>query len=330
MNKHYLWADIAKGFCIILVVAGHSFNPAGAVCKAIYLFHLPMFFVLSGYFFNFEKYENNFLLLLKKSAQRLLLPAFVATLIFYKCSFKILPSLLYGIGMEQFGITPIGYAIWFLLCLFVTRIFLWLFLKTEKRFNFNKFVSFAILWIIVLLGCTIGKKIYLPWSIDIAMVALYFSYAGYLLKQKDFINFKTIYKTVIIALALILFYIDFRYFGLSLNNRYYSNPVISVNSAVFISFLFMYLSLLLEKLNNNKVFSKINIILEYLGVNTILIMLVHIIPHSSINAVVNTLFRLSVSAFIVEIVARIPIAKDIFCAKSLTSFIGKNKQDGGG
>lgn len=40
--------DIAKGIGIILVVYGHLACP---VAREIFLFHMPLFFLLSGYFF---------------------------------------------------------------------------------------------------------------------------------------------------------------------------------------------------------------------------------------------------------------------------------------
>ncbi len=48
--------DIAKGIGIILVVMGHC---RVLFSNLIYLFHVPLFFILSGYFFN-EKYSQNF------------------------------------------------------------------------------------------------------------------------------------------------------------------------------------------------------------------------------------------------------------------------------
>ena len=68
-KQHYLWADITKGIAIILVIMGHSFASTGNICKFIFLFHMPLFFLISGYFFNFSKYYNNLKALIKKSAK---------------------------------------------------------------------------------------------------------------------------------------------------------------------------------------------------------------------------------------------------------------------
>lgn len=47
--SHNSALSIAKGFCIILMVAGHSDGPA-FLTKFIFLFHVPLFFFVSGYF----------------------------------------------------------------------------------------------------------------------------------------------------------------------------------------------------------------------------------------------------------------------------------------
>lgn len=49
-NSKNNYISIAKALGIILMVVGHSGCPT-AICKFIYLFHMPLFFVCSGYFF---------------------------------------------------------------------------------------------------------------------------------------------------------------------------------------------------------------------------------------------------------------------------------------
>lgn len=43
--------DISKGIAIILMVIGHSSYPT-ELYKIIYSFHMPLFYLLSGYFMN--------------------------------------------------------------------------------------------------------------------------------------------------------------------------------------------------------------------------------------------------------------------------------------
>lgn len=71
------WISIAKGIGIILVVIGH-FDPAESprywldMRAVIYTFHMPLFFVLSGYLYVHGKHPYG--VLIKNKVRRLLLP----------------------------------------------------------------------------------------------------------------------------------------------------------------------------------------------------------------------------------------------------------------
>lgn len=88
------WIDKTKTFAIILVVAAHAMIPAirnNSVIiynfrQIIYMFHMPLFMVLSGYLFEFniEKYINRgFLSFIKNKAVRLMLPYLSLSIISY-------------------------------------------------------------------------------------------------------------------------------------------------------------------------------------------------------------------------------------------------------
>ncbi|SFG40066.1 acyltransferase family protein [Oribacterium sp. WCC10] len=53
-KRSLLW-DIFKGFGIIFIVFGHTGKVGGAI---VYLFHLALFFFVTGYFFNEDKYGD--------------------------------------------------------------------------------------------------------------------------------------------------------------------------------------------------------------------------------------------------------------------------------
>ena len=57
--------SIAKGIGIILMVIGHSGCP-DVLNRFIYLFHMPLFFFVSGYLFKDKYVENKFLFLKRK------------------------------------------------------------------------------------------------------------------------------------------------------------------------------------------------------------------------------------------------------------------------
>ena len=57
IEQRNLTIDIMKGICIVLVVLGHTYNTY--TTNFIYLFHVGVFFILSGYCFN-QNYTNTY------------------------------------------------------------------------------------------------------------------------------------------------------------------------------------------------------------------------------------------------------------------------------
>lgn len=82
MNRNRcLELDILKGIAILLVVIGHS--GAGKVTEFIYLFHVSVFFMASGYTYHEIKDIKDFLSFIKKRIKRLYMPYVVCNLLFY-------------------------------------------------------------------------------------------------------------------------------------------------------------------------------------------------------------------------------------------------------
>ena len=64
MMKREKWLDVVKGLAIILVVLGHCLNHFDneilhRMCEIIYLFHMPLFVLLSGYSFYWVTVHNS-------------------------------------------------------------------------------------------------------------------------------------------------------------------------------------------------------------------------------------------------------------------------------
>lgn len=66
-----LWIDACKGIGILLVLLGHVSPP---FMKFIYGFHMPLFFIISGYVFKKENFQISFALYLKKLLKSYLFP----------------------------------------------------------------------------------------------------------------------------------------------------------------------------------------------------------------------------------------------------------------
>lgn len=80
------WVLIAKGIGTILVVVGHFYPETSPtywskIREIIYLFHMPLFFILSGYLYSYGKYSYGDLI--KTKAKRLLYPFASIAVVFF-------------------------------------------------------------------------------------------------------------------------------------------------------------------------------------------------------------------------------------------------------
>lgn len=113
--------DMMKGAAILLMILGHCEIPA-ALHHAIYLFHMPLFFIVSGFFFRPKTVGKLF----RSDLRRLLLPYLIfAAAVMFKYAidafrlndFSTPPKFALSIFTGNFGVGPI----WFLLALFWCR-----------------------------------------------------------------------------------------------------------------------------------------------------------------------------------------------------------------
>lgn len=190
-GKRETWIDFLRGTGIILVVLGHCWPPFS---KQIYGFHMPLFFLLSGYLFS--HYERLcFKDLVKKLAVRLLIPYYVlcpiglifditTKLIAHK-NIELLRSMV-GCFLLSWGKwMELSQPLWFLTGLFCTNILYWFITKIDGYWK-----------IPVICGCTILSYCMgyfdlprLPWNVDTAMMAVAFMAMGdWLYKKRNILD----------------------------------------------------------------------------------------------------------------------------------------------
>ena len=114
------YLDYVRGMAILLVVLGHMYNVEDPIRILIYSFHMPLFFIISGFF---AKNDIGLLELIKKKFKVLMIPYFafggVIMLIMYATNgfdeeFAIyIRHFITGVGRD---------ALWFLVCLFLAFI----------------------------------------------------------------------------------------------------------------------------------------------------------------------------------------------------------------
>jgi acyltransferase len=192
------WIDTLKGIGIILVVLAHYSLPI-AFDTYIFSFHMPLFFFISGFLFDFGKYAESASTFVKERFKSLIVPYFCFAVI--TCIFCFLldelytpeitsikffeNSMLHGTSHILVAFGPaISYnpPLWFLTCLFVTellfyglakeyygeprRLVFWLIIAGVTGYLYPAYVPFRI-----------------PWNIDVALVAIVFYGAGNLFRK---------------------------------------------------------------------------------------------------------------------------------------------------
>lgn len=244
-GQRLAWLDAAKGLGIILVVAGHTFNEPW-IRSPIFLFHMPLFFLLSGYTMKAEPLGQG----LMKRARSLLVPY---------ASFFVLVTLV-DVGLSQALGTPMSlnwrdplgalgnaayggqmlrgsYAVfWFITCLLTAQlVFGWLLGRLPTITAWP--------WLTILALCVAGA--YLahlaspsPWNIAIAPAAMLSLYAGYAWRQfGDRLPIGLDIGVAIAAVALV-FVSD----PLDMKYAKFGTPALSLIAGLLLSYSFVRLS----------------------------------------------------------------------------------------
>lgn len=190
-NNRIAWLDQLKGFGIILMVYGHNFP---ALEEYIYSFHMPLFFIIAGIFH--PKKIN--IPTIKKRFRQILLPYFLWSFILFgfwlfigrkfgesvHLDLSITKNFI-GIFFAQGDINFMNWGIpmWFLPTIFLTFLLFGLILKIK-----NTILQYSVLVMSIVLGFLIANfcRVYLFWSLDVALVSLFFYSFGFY--AKDFIK----------------------------------------------------------------------------------------------------------------------------------------------
>ena len=296
-SKNIEYMDIAKAIGIILMVIGHSGSP---LSRIIYLFHMPLFFFISGYFYK-EHYTYNIIELIKKRIKTLYIP-FVK----YQLVFLFLHNIFYNINVYSnkfntsarlytvsdfiknfinaitFGVTEeLGSAFWFLVSLFTVNI-----LFAIIRFiviNIFKEKGEYVCAIVIGVCFVLGSKISLPRYIDTSLVALLIFYVGYLYNRYEEKISMNIY---IASTSLIILIINSNIGEVSMGYNSYTSLSFFIVSFISGIYLTIYISKSIVKLNANLK------LLKYIGENTLIIVGIHFIAFKLISIIKINIYSL--------------------------------------
>jgi fucose 4-O-acetylase-like acetyltransferase len=289
LSNRINYMDIIKALAIIVVVIGHSGSPH-PIYNIIYLYHMPLFFFISGYFYKNE-YSNNISLLIKKRIKSLYIPFLAYEVLFlwlhntffklniyndvvgFKNSVEHLYSLqdmidaFRSILLFQGTETLLG-AFWFIPTLFAVNILFGIISKVVKN---NEHKRMSIIFIMFIIGNLISvDKIQVGELTNhyfgIALVALTIFYCGYLFKNYEG---KISYNVNFLFVAISFLILSSLYGTLEISSQNYVNP----SFIILCSLTGIYLNIFVaKKIMESNI--KINV-LKFIGANSLTIMALH-------------------------------------------------------
>lgn len=274
---------ILKGLGILLVVLGHT-NIPNSLVNMIFSFHMPLFFFISGYLFDYNKYQTSFFLILEKKAKSLLWPYVTFSLYALFFSVVLYNKEIYNINGMLLGMYhSINGPLWFLTTLFSTQIIFALLLKV-KNFKF-------ILFTVVFLGFInqIFFNLRLFFNVDVACSMLIFFYLGFIIKQLNitFYQLKNCDRLYLLLISILLFTV---LFFISKDLKF--NVLYGAYSSLEIFFISTVLGICLIKIISILIFRSKNLAYKFfifLGKNTLIIYATHLIYARLVNEIVGRL-----------------------------------------
>lgn len=288
INRKINYMDIVKTIGIILVVIGHS---GFKFANFIYLFHMALFFFVSGYFYK-DFYTENIRCLLIRRIKNLYIPFVVWEIIFltfhnilytmhiysdkvsiYEFFIRIFKNITFG-GTEQLLGT-----FWFIISLFtinitfaISRFFIICKLKKSEKIY--------ALFIIILFF--IGKNTNFPRLLSVSMVATSIFYIGYIYKK---IESHIVMDIRLAIVSFIILYINNMNGSISIGANEYTNTLFFITSSI----CGIYIVIWISKKHVYRL-SKSHW-LKYISENTFIIMTLHFLAFKIITFIQIKLYK---------------------------------------
>lgn len=285
MKNRVDYIDISRGIAIILMIIGHVTQNV-IFRNFIFSFHMPLFIIVSGYFYKDKPLKH----VIKKLMIKLIIPT---TIIVFLCTFvdNLNHMNMYNSLYNSFKSIIICWShqskikyyfsdtsvLWFIYLLCISRL---LFSVLKKIIKENELLLFIVIVFISYIGYIVGQEGYwLPWSFDVACVAIIFYYIGYFLEKHNYMEL-ILSNYFMLLFLLIIWIIGINYNSIELAIRNYPCGLWSFFTAVSGTLIVLKISEIISiKLN---LFSKI---LSWYGKNSIYVLYGHYFDTLYINRV---------------------------------------------
>lgn len=246
LKKRIEWVDMTKAIAILSMIAGHELNSAGLLATLIYCFHMPIFFILSGYTSHPITTWQEYSMKIWKSFKKIYLMAVV--ILFIQ---MVLANLIAHGSWSQMGqsflknwywasnneqVASVG-VLWFLFAFFYGILVYDGISVLVRDYRY----AGPIYTLLAFLGMAIASKIWLPQDLDLALVIPLFMWFGRWLKESRFIESK-LFRYVLIISVVIWLLAGQQRFHIELSIRHYPGLFLSVLAALLSSLVVIYLA----------------------------------------------------------------------------------------
>lgn len=302
--------DILRGIAMVFVVMGHSGAP---FTEFIYSFHVPLFFILSGYLFKGFS-PNKLWPRIKKKIIRLYLPCLLMSVFLiltnnlfidwnilcteesladlqgtnfipvvrYSTITDYIVNLLKALTFTWGG--QLSGALWFLRVMFISSIIFDVeYLLVNRLFTRHKVTIHTVMNLILFcLGYMLStKSLHIPGSFEIVFTILIFYNIGQWMQE--IINYKFRVnngaKVMLFVLFTLLLVLVAKYEVADIARNKYSNPALLLLSSVVGFGITYFLSKFLSNFRYSGIFA-------YIGKNTVCIMCWHFIAFKIVNYII--------------------------------------------
>lgn len=320
MKKRIQYIDHAKGLAILLMVLGHIEIPE-ILKSEIYAFHMPLFFIVSGYFF---KPELSIVDESKKLCRSLLMPyfviaAFIRFIQFFSNHFNGLPIdvtdiiTLPLVAWKLNGPMESSGAIWFLVALFNAKLMM--------RYLHNKRCGVAILMFLASLSIcfSLFTGIVLPFCVQQGLMGSIFLYIGYQLKKNAVFDIVELQPWSVLLTSLFVVAIWGSKVGVAMRANGYGLGLFNILTSSVISILVILLMKRLEELHSKPI-TLLNNFLIWCGRYSLIILCVHSIEirfvevyfDSQLSFVLEFLIRIGYISVITWFILKINVLRKLF------------------
>lgn len=236
-RKRIVWIDIAKAIAIILMIIGHEIKNVW-VYTFIFSFHMPLFFILSG----FTSSEVCNVDQWKKRVKKLFLNSWILAVIMIILLalqnwiinggsiiwYQAIRGIFWGsnfYGKNGIWLSSVG-VMWFMFAFFWAKVIY----DSLQLVIPNKFNG-IILGILAYISILLSKYYWLPQAFDIALVAAFFMWVGWFLRK---LTTKKNSLIIFGEIALVIFWIVCvaNKMHIELSVRYYPLQFVSVIEAI--------------------------------------------------------------------------------------------------